>query len=709
MKTLTTTRPEAYLTSLRDRLFDLLSSLPLLSKPGLEQKAMRLLRKVEIARLLDNHYVVAITGFQGVGKTTLARAIYELPEGLLPEGVGRGEQLPVWILEDDRINDEELHAEIVELSLVPADMNDQKEYEGSFSFSTRKIDSHDLVHIARNPSDHHFLLKLYVPPRFFKGSSCSFLLLPGIEQKQTVWVELARHAVSCVDAALFVTDESWARASTEKALRDVEIVLKSTNIIYVLTKADQSKDRNRELAEVVMKSRNLTEEERDRIVITDPVPEADPDGDWRPRLLEALDKYAAIKKEARMRQIQHLYELLEEEVSQLAIEVKEELDRCNIKIEEENYQGVKSVIEELQKEINLLRKEYAVELRKALDSHSARAKKALESKIENKYKLHKFWDSLQGNSLKKRREFREWIEEAWEHPEGPSGPSLEHLHAVVLNRIVQPRLCRLNALVTDGVKAETTTRYELLGTFDTPESQDTNVFKGRRRHSFEVNDTVLRDLEILLKHDVQHQLSDNFKNSVRVLPVLALEAVRIGTILPGLFNLEEKTLGNPDTISKIGHEFNALRNSSSGILKGVALMLGLDYMPDKEFDLVKDMVSKVSGPSAATSFITPSIVGLVAVTLITLSTIKTINRLDLEHSERGNIAIDEIADRTHAQILTEFDRMMDLLLKHVEHCLANYFHLDKDYARVLRLNKAHKDIRETAYQLKKQITPLLMG
>ena len=99
MQASTGARPQAGLHALRDRLYDLLRALPVLDNTELERRVLPVLRKVEIARLLDEQYVVAITGLQGVGKTTLIRAIYGLPEDLLPEGVGRGEKVPIWVLE----------------------------------------------------------------------------------------------------------------------------------------------------------------------------------------------------------------------------------------------------------------------------------------------------------------------------------------------------------------------------------------------------------------------------------------------------------------------------------------------------------------------------------------------------------------------------------------------------------------------------------
>ena len=58
-------------------------------------------RKLFISEILFEKYIISISGLQGVGKTTLIKQIYSIPDELLPENIGRGEQLPILITESD--------------------------------------------------------------------------------------------------------------------------------------------------------------------------------------------------------------------------------------------------------------------------------------------------------------------------------------------------------------------------------------------------------------------------------------------------------------------------------------------------------------------------------------------------------------------------------------------------------------------------------
>ena len=572
---------------------------------------------------------------------------------------------------------------------------------------TRPIELDELGQLAQSPDPHHFLLKLYVPARFFSGSSRSFLLLPGIERRDTGWVELARHALSCSDAAVFVANETvWARASAQRELEDVRQVLKGTNPVFALTGADQSKDRNSELVETVMADLQLGEDERDRIVVTDPTPDADPSLDWRHQLRIALDRHAATTREARVLQLQHLEHVLQGEVLEILAAVDQAAARRVVKLDAREYESVRNVTDLLEEEIEALREDYANALSQELASYSGKARLALEEAIQREGGWKKFKELFRGKGLKSRAALRALVQRAWEQPEGRDGDSLALLHGRVLNDVVGPRLPRHNALVTNG----STSRRTLLGGFANAEGQaGDDPFGDRRRTRYQLNEDVLHDLAILLDHDAHGEVSDNFRNSVAVLPALALEAVRVGTLAPGLFDLKEKAFASADQIRKVGEEFGTLKESHSGILKGVGGMLGLDYVVDGDFDLIQGMAMKGGASAAAAGPIAFAVVGAVAIGYTALSVGAAVNRADLDKDERGAAAIDEVADRTRERFLSEFDRVTGLLVEHVRNRLVGYHHLDRDYARVARLHKAYADAREARLKLQDRVRPLLLA
>lgn len=121
------------------------------------------LRKLRIARELSDRYYIAVTGSQSAGKTRLMRELYNLGKDWLFDDQGRGERVPVFIIEDDSIDapygavQSVENGEVVEKRLEAKDFRDL-----TTSWSETSCD---------------LLPKLYVPRKFFSGSNVGFVLL----------------------------------------------------------------------------------------------------------------------------------------------------------------------------------------------------------------------------------------------------------------------------------------------------------------------------------------------------------------------------------------------------------------------------------------------------------------------------------------------------------------------------------------------------
>ena len=93
--------PEVFLKSFNKRILSLLDSTEILEKPETKNELKLIYRKLLISEILFEKYIISVSGLQGVGKTTLIKQIYSIPDELLPENIGRGEQLPILITESD--------------------------------------------------------------------------------------------------------------------------------------------------------------------------------------------------------------------------------------------------------------------------------------------------------------------------------------------------------------------------------------------------------------------------------------------------------------------------------------------------------------------------------------------------------------------------------------------------------------------------------
>lgn len=70
-------------------------------KGDLLNRLTELYNKLALTDLMAERSLLAITGLQGTGKTTLMKNLYDLPESILPSNSSRGERLPVFFTEKD--------------------------------------------------------------------------------------------------------------------------------------------------------------------------------------------------------------------------------------------------------------------------------------------------------------------------------------------------------------------------------------------------------------------------------------------------------------------------------------------------------------------------------------------------------------------------------------------------------------------------------
>jgi len=102
-------RPELLLKHLNRSLRDLLGATSILQQDEerLRSTMLPLMRRLLLAEVVGNQWMVAVGGSQGAGKTTLVRTLYDLQgedARWLEPNEGRGEQLPILIQEDAQCN-----------------------------------------------------------------------------------------------------------------------------------------------------------------------------------------------------------------------------------------------------------------------------------------------------------------------------------------------------------------------------------------------------------------------------------------------------------------------------------------------------------------------------------------------------------------------------------------------------------------------------
>ena len=144
--------PEILLNSFNNKVKKLLSKSIILKDPELENKLKLFFRKTYISELLFEEYVIAISGLQGAGKSTLIKEIYEIDDFPLPENITRGEKLPVMIKEKKHLTSPEMWIRRF-----------SKEKE-NYIIKLEKIESkNDFMKIATEPEIEDIILEYHIP------------------------------------------------------------------------------------------------------------------------------------------------------------------------------------------------------------------------------------------------------------------------------------------------------------------------------------------------------------------------------------------------------------------------------------------------------------------------------------------------------------------------------------------------------------------
>lgn len=165
-----------------------------------------------LAMIPDNGFVIAVTGLQGVGKSTLANALLGISgtKGALPEGLGRCEKVPVLVRA--LLPGERSQAHALPLTSV-----------GNTAANLVPVDSDKALCIALGEAlddGREAILVDYplsAPPEPLLPPLVYLLILPGYEKK-SAWGDLAMASMLLADRAVFVLDGSALASQSNKAL-----------------------------------------------------------------------------------------------------------------------------------------------------------------------------------------------------------------------------------------------------------------------------------------------------------------------------------------------------------------------------------------------------------------------------------------------------------------------------------------------------------
>jgi hypothetical protein len=324
----------------------------------------RAVRDCQMTGLLYDHTLVAIAGDQGAGKTRLMRLLYDLDTAWLDDNAGRGEYLPVLVLEDPGIV--EVHGCIYRWN----DETNPGEPRGE------AVTAENFQKAVRNwMGDVLELPVLRVPERYFGGhKNRGFLLLPGYERitaKNRPWQDFMRLALVASTACVLVTNGGLLAQQQDAIRTDLQKnQLAGVQPVIAITGTEtMSADRQEQL--------RATAAERFQVplsgVICTGIGDPEYEKKVRASILNALSQQGGVGLGARQRQLEDLEEL-SLQIGTVVSEARQAV-RSSRDDQPEKQEIRLDIMEDLDKAIEAARGDYKRSLEQKLDSVEQQALK----------------------------------------------------------------------------------------------------------------------------------------------------------------------------------------------------------------------------------------------------------------------------------------------------------------------------------------------
>lgn len=716
-------RPELLLKHLNRALRDLLGATSILHDDERLRSAMLpLMRRLMLAEVIGNQWMVAVGGSQGAGKTTLVRTLYNLQgedARWLEPNEGRGEQLPILVQEDALCTRPQgVLRRFRATQDGGAELQDDPVDLATFAKATRGGDAQVMLPILK------------VPRRLFGHDQQALMLLPGYEtvrRDNRDWQETMRLTLVGAAGCILVTDPTrLANQQQGEIQRDLlPEELRASRPLVVVSKTEGSASdphRQQELrhsaAEVFFPDEDsATAAERVLCVGADDPAYVER---WRPRIEEALRDMSAGSGADRQLQLARLARTLDQDLGQLLNRIN---SRAVLHLHGASGDSAAMVLQDCMRaydeSVEDLRSDYQKTIRKLLEQQAGQAWRHLEQRLGADYeglwnKAGRLLDTVSETHIRLRDE----VEQAWEHP----GELLPR-YVDAIRDLSGPRRLLPSRTSPEAIGQTPTTVLHQLGYVD---GQGSPVTQPKTRLTEEKTHTNLRVLlQGRTEHGVTELAEDTLHGTVQLLPRMALEYSRVAAALPVLIGLQAQAAGLPESdvlgaLRQVEQQFGQFREVSGSLLKGLGAMLAIDVAADAHFDLIgaigsvfgfgsagaTTVTTVATGTAAGTVTTTPVVVmgagagavaaaavGVVAIGFIAHSAVREVRRHDNEVRQVTQAMLDNIHDQHMVHFMTRFDDLMRQLRRHLESSMRRRYLLDVRLMEHDRLACALADTR----------------
>ncbi|MEK3885779.1 hypothetical protein [Paenibacillus sp. PL2-23] len=697
--------PETGLRGLNRRIRALLSASTVIQsetgRSGILSDLLTYYRQTAIAELFHDKYIIAIAGMQGVGKTTLLKQLYDIPSGYIPENIGRGEKLPILVTEHSV---EEIHTYVRRAEPV----------EGSYDFELREIPipSSQFMEISRQPGEHDMWLELKVPYRYFYSPDQCFALLPGIEDlegRDQEWQDFVRHALTLAATCIMVFDRAKLAQGQNRTLLDSVVKdFKAAKPIFALSSSDErSPEDNAQLKGLVLKHFGIPEHESDRVVLKGTGEEFGKT--WIGELMDAVRKYAAIPREFRRNQVNHIDRLMTSFTAVLA-RLQTELDRYDMRNEAEEEQDYRKHLQFYDQAVRSFRISVERALNQLLSSHQSTAVHEIQDMIASKGGLTKVKEFILGKSYQGHLEFTRHVQGAWEKPRvelNNDNPSSLAEDKESGERFYIGLKCarRFHVLISDYLRD-----------FSVKQARANRLLASKEER--EATGKQESTAEMVVRQDIIDNLNGFFSDepvngensrelmeeSVKLIPIIAMERLAESLVLSQMVvknhngqMLVERPSG------ELAEQLEKVKFPPGSIVRGAALVFGMDAV-DGTINTVPALLKALGVPTTTASMsVAVSLCGLISLGFVAASVCRQIAKQDFQDEDAAITLIRQFKEAYQQAVMDHFDDLMAEAKKRMENRLRVRLHKNESFIRWERLRYTLRDIQNYQIDLQRSI------
>ncbi|MBB1504092.1 sugar kinase [Pseudoalteromonas sp. SG41-1] len=727
--------PEIFLKELNSTLRRLRGASNVLANEEIDKKLLAVMRRLLLAEILGNEWIIAVGGSQGAGKTTLMSKIYDCGDWL-QGNEGRGEKLPVMIIETNEVSAPQGYVR----RLQKSDIGDQ------LLIKDVLINVENFNQVITDPSAEDLLPVLKVPKRYFKRENQSWLLLPGYEKQDRDnkdWQELMRQAMIAAGGCIVVTDET--RMANQQQLDITKDMLanelKHCEPCVVISKTESYKgnsDRQSQLKNSAMNTFKIDESRIDKQIILTGTDDSDYCEEWMPKLVNMIDELNYTGQSNRVFQTNNLAQLIGRDLTKVLNSIRSKARLIfNSSEATESALMCKELLGEFDDSVTLLREEHKKIAKAHVDRNRINAAKKLDEKLSLEHEGFKnFITSSLESTTEKKTKIKQTVEEAWQQ-EGSNFLSdyASQLTGLTLEKLGPVNNSEIEISKNETPKLPNTKKLIELG------------YAGRSGKPIQfkvLSEEIKNDIKIVLSHNsnTSSETSKKLAESVRLIPIISLEYARLSYSVPKLLadELKLKMNDNDELIEQSVEAISKGANEGRNALKAVAALLAVDVISDGDSDILgtlfghtknkesetssNDFASEEStnepeGGSVPPVMLHPAAIAVTAVVAACYVTTKAVSGLRKQEQElsiQAHSLLNAISDSHYVNFCSSFDEVMRSARSRLEFTLRQRYHLDEHLMRKERLTKALADVIVLSNDLKAEIdssasglNPLLVG